>query len=170
MRVARSTLPLMAILAGVGLPALSQIQSPNPTSYSNYELLVYHAFFTRAQWLQSQAGRLDALGENGSFLRSTIMREAGLTAAEAASLNVIAADWSAGDLAISNAAKALVASGTAHYSPGLQSLAGQRKQVVADHVDQLKTAMGPARFAVLNAYAHRNTGGLAPPATAAGGR
>jgi hypothetical protein len=90
------------------------------------------------------------------------MREAGLTGQEAVNLNAIAADWSVGDLATNKAAVALIAAGArGSTSPALRNLAGQRKRVVADHIDQLKAALGPARFRVLDAYAHRNTSGLA---------
>ncbi len=142
----------IAALLGAGLPAPSQAQGQ--PAYPDSRLLVYDALFFRVMWLEGQANKLDSQGKNGAFMRSAISQQAGLTTQEEASLKAIAADWRGKESAIETASKALIAAGArGPTSAPLQNLAQQRKQMIADHINQLQAALGPARFAVLDGYA-----------------
>ncbi len=147
-----SRILVLAALLGAGLPAPSQAQGQS--TYPDSRLLVYDSLFFRVMWLEGQANKLVSQGKNDAFMRSAIRQQAGLTSQEEASLKAIAADWRANESAIETASKALIAAGArGPTSASLQSLAQQRKQMIADHINQLQTAFGPARFAVLDGYA-----------------
>jgi len=150
----RSLMPalLLAALLGGALPAPSK--TPSQSAYPDSRLLVYDALFFRVTWLEGQANKLASQGKSGAFMRSAIRQQAGLTTQEEASLKAIAADWRGKESAIETASKALIAAGArGPTSAPLQNLAQQRKQMIADHINQLQAALGPARFAVLDGYA-----------------
>jgi len=143
---------VLALLAAIVPPVLSQTTSqPSPI---DPEILLYHAFLFRVAWFQDQADELATEGKVDSFMRSTVQREASLTAQEAVYLNTIARDWRNKDLAILTAMRARPGARAGGSSPQLKDLAGQRLQNVVSHVSQLQSALGPARFPVLDYYVH----------------
>jgi len=124
------------------------------TTVPNY--ILYDRFLHRVMWYQGIADSLKAQGKNDSFMRSWIRMNAGLTAQEESTLEAIATDCEASTSAAISAAQALIPTAA---SPGvaqqIQALLSQRQQAVMSHMSQLQTAFGPARYAVLDAFAHR---------------
>jgi type IV pilus biogenesis protein CpaD/CtpE len=93
--------------------------------------------------------------------------QAGLTAQEGAALRAIAADWRAGDSSIVSTGQALVKAGAAANAVQLQALGVQRQQLVTTHINQLQSALGPARFQILDTFVRTTPttkGGTAAPA------
>jgi hypothetical protein len=149
----RSRILTAALLIGLGLPAFSQGQTP--ANYSDLQLRTYNAFFFRVTWLEAQADKLVSQGKKDSYMRSLVRNQVGLTAQEEAALKAVAADWKVRKTGIVSAAQALVAAGAkTSTSPALLGLRNQRDQMIAAHIDQVKTAFGPARFQTLDSFAH----------------
>lgn len=139
-------------LTVVSLPAYCQGQ-PAKQASAVPDYILYDHFLFRVTWLENQANNLKAKGKNDTFVRSWMRVNAGLTAEEESNLKAIAADCEAKTSATLSAAKALAS--TAASSAGaqqFQALLSQRQQTVLDHMNQLQTAFGPARYAVLDAF------------------
>jgi hypothetical protein len=141
------------LLAGLGFPALCQQQQPTQATPVP-DHAIYGAFLHRVKWLNDLADKYDSRGKAASavYFRSTLQRTAGLTAQEEAAVKAIAADWRAGDLSIVNAGQALVKAGATANSARLTALLKQRQQLVATHIGQLQSAMGAARFQMLDGF------------------
>lgn len=141
---------LQAMLVGAGCLALCQ--TPTPLSTENSRLLAYDKLFFRVMWLEDKGNQLVSQGKNGAYANSVLQRDYGLTEAEQAKLTVVAADWRDKFDAIQNQAKPLVAAGQkSTSSPALQELLAARLRVTSDHIDQLRGALGPMRFAAMDA-------------------
>jgi hypothetical protein len=87
-----------------------------------------------------------------AYFRSLVQMQAGLTDQEGAALKAIAADWRASDSGIVSTSQALVKAGAAANAVQLQALAAQRQQLVTTHISQLQSALGPARFQILDSF------------------
>jgi hypothetical protein len=147
-----SRLLVAGFLTAFSLPA--NCQSPPATNLTTVpDSVLYDHFMFRVTWLESQANNLKAEGKNDSSLRSWIQRNAGLTSRETANLKAISADYQTKTSAIVGAVQALATAGTnLASSQQAQSLLSQRQQTVLDHISQLQTAFGPARYAVLDSF------------------
>src|ERR1035437_10334242 len=142
----------LVVAAAMACPAWSQtIGQPSPV---DPQVVLYQFFFFRASWLQDQAAKLAASGQDGTGLSSFIQREARLTPQEAASLTAITTDWSEKDSAILGSIRALAAAAPGTSTPQLRQLAAQRLQNVVIHVNLLQSALGSTRFPVLDYYVH----------------
>lgn len=149
----------------------AQTAAPTPSTpfeagtgeYPMSELFLWSAFLTNTAWLQSQEARIEAAGGRSNFA-TQLQKDTGLTAREAAAVNSIAADWQAKDAANAAQVKALAANGARRSagSPELTALAYQRQQNIADHIDQIKAALGSFRFTLVNSYVHRGKTRQAP--------
>ena len=159
--------PVAAFLTVLSLPAYCQ--SPPASKLTNVpDFVLYDHFLFRVVWLENQANSLKAQGKDDTFMRSWMQTKAGLSDQETASLKAIATDCRATPSAIVSAVRSLAAAGANFAtSQQVQSLASQRRQTVLDHMGQLQTALGPARFAVLDAYVRQTVkipiGPAAPP-------
>jgi hypothetical protein len=139
---------------GLAFPAFTQDQSQS--HYSDTELATYNSFFFRVVWLEDEAGKVAVQGRDAGGIRSMIRKQAGLTAAEEAALKGVAADWNVRFSGIMTAARALMSDGArASTSPPLMALRNQRDRMIADHIDQLRSALGSDRFRLLNFFVHR---------------
>lgn len=153
-------LKLMHTLKLATLAALAAAVTPLPAQTGGQatsvdpQIVLYHFFFIRAAFLQDQAAKAVASGKDGSGLGQLIQRQAGLTAQEGASVTVIAGDWKSKDTAILSVARPLAGPAAAANAAQLQQLTAQRLQNIADHLNQLQSALGQARFAVLDYYVH----------------
>jgi hypothetical protein len=107
-------------------------------------------------WFQDIANNLKAQGKDDTFMRSWVRMNAGLTVQEESVLEAIAADCEANTSAAMSAAQALAPTAA---NPGvaqqIQSLQAQRQQTVLSHMSQLQSAFGPARYALLDAFARQ---------------
>ena len=109
--------------------------------------------FFHVNWAESVADRNASLGRPDSFMRSLIQNETGLNLVQAAALKSVAADWKAKMDPIQNSMRSMMAEGaTAKTSPALKALLGERDLMVADHIDQVRAALGAGRFATLRSY------------------
>jgi hypothetical protein len=103
-------------------------------------------------WLEDKASELVSQGKSGLFARSVIQGDYGLTDGEQALLLATAADWRTKSGAIQDQAKPLLAAGLSSVSSSaVQALLAARLGVTSDHIDQLEAALGPMRFAALDA-------------------
>jgi hypothetical protein len=170
-----SRILVTALLAGLGLPALCQQPQTSQAAQTTQaatplpDYAVYGAFLYRVKWLSDLADRYAARGKAASadYFRSLVRTQAGLTAQEGAALSAIAADWRAGDSGILNTAQGLAKAGAAANAAQLQALAVQRQQLVTSHISQLQSALGPARFQILDSFVRTTptaTSGAAAPA------
>jgi len=150
-----SRILVAAFLIVVSLPAYCQsLPAKQTTTVPDY--ILYDRFLHRVMWFQGIADNLKAQGKDDTFMRSWVKANAGLTAGEESTLKAIAADCEASTSAAMDAARALIPTAA---SPGvaqqIQALLSQRQQTVQDHVSQLQTALGPARYALLDAFARQ---------------
>lgn len=139
-----------ALLAVPGISTLSYSQvQPSP---QDAHLFAYDSFFFRVMWLEDKANQLVSQGKTDAYARFVIQKEFAPTDAQTASLKAIAADYRTQFNAIQKQAKALLTAGQkGSTSPQLGDLFNQRRQVTADHINQLQMALGPMRFAALDA-------------------
>ncbi len=134
------------LLATLGSVAICQTPQTDTVAF-------YAQFFFRVSWLEGQANKLESQGKDGTFLRSTMRRQVGLTAQEEAALKSVALDWSAKDAASIRAARTLISTGaTPPGSQQLLDIRSSRQAATLDHITQLQTAMGPARFHRLDGF------------------
>ena len=162
-----SRVPVAAFLIVLSLPAYCQ--SPPANTLTNVpDFVLYDHFLFRVVWLENQANSLKAQGKDDRFMRSWMQTKAGLSDQEIASLKAIAADCRNTTSAIVGSIQTLAAAGTSlAASPQAQSLVSQQRQAVLDHIGRLRTAFGPVRFGVLDAYVRDSvkirTGSPPPP-------
>ena len=147
-----SRLFVAGFLTALSLPAYCQ--SPPATDLATIpDPVLYDHFMFRVTWLESQANNLKAQGKSDSFLRSWIQVNAGLTSTGDDEPEGYSADYQTKTSAIVGAVQALATAGTnLASSQQAQSLLSQRQQTVQDHISQLRTAFGPARYAVLDSF------------------
>ena len=139
-----------ALWAGAAVVAFCQ--TPVQLSAENARLLAYDKLFFRVMWLEDQASWLVSQGMTGAYAHSVMQRDYGLTEGEQAQLIAVAADWRVKFRANQDQAKALMAAGqTGASSPALQELLAARFKVTSEHIDQLRAALGPMRFAAMDA-------------------
>jgi hypothetical protein len=150
MALMHSRVRVVALLAGLASAAFCQGPEVKPMAQVP-DYAMYDAFFFRVMALDQQADKLAAQGKDGSFTRSTVQRQASLTIQEESALKAIAADWSAKSLALAKAAQEARAAGNSQQAQDVQE---QRKQMTADHISQIQSAFGPARFRHLDGYVH----------------
>jgi len=159
----KKTLLMLLVLLGVSAaPAFCQGSQVNSVT-GVPDSVIYKLFFRVVLWYDGQAG-----GLGPAAMRSVIQQQAGLTAAEAASLVSVAKDWRSSDSSIEASIQALAATGAPANSAQGQGLAAQAGQNVLDHVAQLQGAFGPARFSLLDLYVRRKMQIAGPGATFAG--
>jgi hypothetical protein len=144
-------------LAAFAFPAICQ--KPQTEEVKQIpDFVIYDSFFYRVAWLDNHANSLSAQGKNDTSTRSAIRTQAELTSAEEAALKAIAADLRVKDDGIANATRALMAAGARiGNSRQLQDLRDQRQQLIADHIGQLRTALGTTRFSELDAFIRRTS-------------
>lgn len=119
---------------------------------------IYDSFFYRVAWLEKLSNTLISQGKNDTAPRSAIRTQAGLSIPEEAALKAIAADHGEKIAAIARASKALRAAGAQpSNSPQFEDLCKQREQTIADHIGQLREALGPERFRELDAFVRKTS-------------
>ncbi len=158
----------VSLLVAAGFPALCQDPQVQPLAPVPYYVL-YDEFLFRVTWLEQVANQLVAQGKDDTWARSSIRRGAQLTSEEEAALKAVAADWRQKSDAMTAANRALLAAHALDSSPqAQQDRANLRQQNVLDHVAQLQTAFGPARFKLFDVFVRRTAKvrppGVAPPA------
>jgi len=157
---------LLALATAVA--ALAQQQVPAQYASQIARLKAYDAFFFRVTWLQNKSSQLSSQGKSTAFADSVVQVEYGLTDAEQAQLASIAADCRAKSGAIQDQARPLLAAGqSSASSPTVQALLAALLGVTSDHIDQLQAALGPMRFAALDALVTK-TAAVSPPPGATG--
>jgi hypothetical protein len=143
----------------LGITTTGTCQDSIPRSPDDQRLLTYEALFRRVAWLEDKGSDLKAQGKSDAFARSVTRRDFGLTAQEQARLTAIAMDWLTKCQPIQDQAKVLISNGqSSTTSPALQSLLNERLAITQAHIDQLQTALGPLRFAAMNAIVMRPGG------------
>jgi hypothetical protein len=174
---------VVLLLTGFRFQAFCQTApaaAPSPKVPNN---IVYEAFFRKVLFLQDLAAKQDAQKKSGAAARSAIQKAVGLTDQETAILNALAADWKtqvAANLAtaaplIQAAHGQMTASGAAAPSvvQQLRGLESQRSAIDAAHIQQFQSAVGSARFAVIDAAVQATstvkTLKVPPPSAVAGG-
>jgi hypothetical protein len=151
---------MVLLLTGFCFQALCQtapVAAPPQVPYN----IVYESLFHKILFLESVRKKLDSQGKSGADARSVIQRTLALTDQETATLKALAADWqtqraanqSATAAAFQAAHNQIVASGAAAASAlqQIQSVRSQRNAIDAAHIQQFQTAVGSARFAVIDA-------------------
>jgi hypothetical protein len=137
------------VWVALGVPAACQ------TTHTASVTDLYSQFFFQVVFLEDEANRLKGQGQDDSYIRSTIQRQAGLTGAQGVAVASIALDWQSQDAALLAAARALAATGANSYnSPRMLDLQNQRQAIVLDHINQLQTSLGTAVFQRLDAFVH----------------
>jgi hypothetical protein len=111
--------------------------------------VLYDSFFFRVAWFERIAQQQEAKGGDGSSPRSVIRRQAGLKPAEEQALRAVAIDYRSRLDAINAEARAAVLARAQFDS---RTAASQRRQLVLDHIDQLRSAVGPRTFLRLDTY------------------
>lgn len=133
--------------------------APEPSALSSAQrvrLAPYNAFFSRFWWLEDRAAYLDHYqGPIGSWTRTAAAREFGMTVSEHALVSPIVADWQANNSALADQARKISDGGRVTRSPAFQSVEESRLKMLADHIDQLQAALGPARWEVLEALVRK---------------
>lgn len=152
----------LAVLIACAAASGAFSQSGSPAKVVAEEVL-YRAFFSRVIWLDDVGRQINAKGHDGSSARGTVRKEAGLTAAEEAALKNVAQEWRDQNQAILAQIRALHVGGAASDPQKAAQLVAQRRQAVMDRKDELRGILGPARFALLDAYI-RSTSPVRPPA------
>jgi hypothetical protein len=102
--------------------------------------VLYESFFYHVAFVERAAQSVDAKGKSGDSGRRAFANDLGLTPRQLSAINPIAADC------IGGVAQILKGATTASAAASQ----GQRQQVVADHVQQLRSAFGGG-FAGLDA-------------------
>jgi hypothetical protein len=147
------------LLLTLGMTTAVRSQDSIPRSPGDQRLLTYEALFRRVAWLEDKGSDLKAQGKSDAFARSVTRKDFGLTAQEQARLTAIAMDWVTKCQPIQDQAKVLILNGqSSTTSPALQSLLNERLAITQAHIDQLQTALGPLRFAAMNAIVMRPGG------------
>jgi hypothetical protein len=134
--------------------------SVSPSTFATGQL--YHALFKQVAIFQQMANALQAKGKNNSGALHEVKRRVGLTDAEEAALNTIAATSIAAFEAGEKSANAIVTQFVNQNAKGTpmptalqqqyQAQKGQDLQAVLSAVQQLQTAFGQARFQILDNY------------------
>jgi hypothetical protein len=151
-----------ALLICLAAGALGQGQ-PQPIAQQS-RLMAYVTFFVRVSWIADRAATLVAQAKNPTSIRSSIGRDFDLTDAEQALVIAIGSDWGARIEANQAKAEVLHAAGQSiSSSPELQGLLAARLDMTWDHISQLQAALGPARFAALDALVTQPRTRSAPP-------
>jgi hypothetical protein len=138
---------LLVISLAVAVYAQGPVAFAAATPASNAAL--YDSFFFRVAWFEKIAQEQQAKGRDGSAPRSVIRREAGLKPTEAQALKAVATDYRSRLEVINAEARA---AGPAGARLDSQAFASRRKQLVFDHIDQLRSALGPRTFLRLDMY------------------
>lgn len=156
---------VFGLLVGLGAPSFSQDAAVRPRPPVPYHI-VYDSFFFRVLGFEKQADEYAAQGKDDSGLRSQIRRQAGLTAVEDAILKNVARDYGVKNEVLLETMKTLAKGGMRpDQSLELRELLGQREKNVLDHVAQLRSALGPAQFKLLDMYVRRSST-VRPPLSA----
>lgn len=151
---------VVLLLGGFCFQALCQtapVAAPPQVPY----VIVYEGLFHKTLFLEGVAAKLDAKKKDSSGARAVIQNMLGLTSQEAATLKALAADWQT-QMAANQAATAaafqaahnqIVAAGaaTAAQTQAIQAVRTQRWAIDTAHIQQLQSAVGAARFAVIDA-------------------
>jgi hypothetical protein len=157
-----SRLLVFGLLVGLGAPIFCQETSIRPRPPVPYHI-VYDSFFFRVMWFEKLADQYAAQGKDDSGLRSQIRQQAQLTAAEDETLKSVARDYSLKNDVLLETMRIFAKAGTRpDQSPELRDLLSQREKNVLDHVAQLRSALGPAQFKLLDMYVRR-TSTVRPP-------
>lgn len=140
------------------LPLCSCLAAQTATAAAISDSVLYRAFFAKVASWQRLAQKETAKGIANGPAKNAIKKDAGLTDSEDASLESIVTDYRAGLQALDQRSSQLAAQYRPPNSPPpsvqqqLNLLYEQRQQLISDHMNQLKTAFGPSRFAILDAY------------------
>ena len=162
MKVLARFLVLGLMVGGLGVPVFCQDAPVRPRPPVPYHI-VYDSFFFRVMWFEKQADQYVAQGKDDGGLRSRIRRQAGLTAVEDATLKNVARDYSLKNDVLLDTMRTFAKAGMRpDQSPELRDLLSQREKNVLDHVAQLRSALGPAQFKLLDMYVRR-TSTVRPP-------
>jgi hypothetical protein len=161
------------LLAAFVIPAVCQVAPGPPPSNVNSvtgvpTYVLYRFFFFKVMYLQDLADKQKAKGQDDSFYRHWLQRQAGLTTQQETQLNAIASDWRTNDAAILGQIQQMAAAGGA-ASPQFQTLRNQSEQLLLDHLSQLQTGFGPGSFYQLDLYVKR-TSNISGPGVTNGGK
>jgi hypothetical protein len=130
-------------------------QTQSPPTYSDADLMAWSGFFHWVNWYESIADRDVAQGYSDAAPRGQIQRTVGLTTLETAALKAVAVDWKAQWDAIMVTTRSMMANGaTAASPPALLAVRNRRDAMIADHINQLLSALGASHFARLSNYVH----------------
>jgi hypothetical protein len=126
------------------------------------DTVLYNEFFGRVIWLDDIGRQIDAKGSDGTRAKAKTRRQAGLTVAEEATLKIVAKKWQEQNRAIRDKLTIIRASGVTPDSHQLEQIIAERRQIVLDGIAELRTLLGPTRFAQLDGYV-RLTSVARPP-------
>ena len=135
-----------ALLICLAAQALCQAQTQ--LTEQQARIMAYDSFFLRVMRIP----------------RSSIGRDFGLTDSDLAAVIAVATDWGVKFDGIDKQARQLLAAGqSSSSSPELQGLLAERLNMTSDHIARLQAALGPARFAALEALVTQPRTAAAPP-------
>lgn len=127
---------------------------------------MYGAFFSYVRFLDDMADTEQARGLDARWPRGKIKRDAGLTDQEESILKGINRHCNAAVKALDQKVGEIERQLRAKYTPNTlpkevwqqySDFSKQRRQIVLEHVQQLKSAFGAERFRILDSYARRAT-------------
>jgi hypothetical protein len=121
---------------------------------------LYYFFFTRLLAQDDAAVRQEAKGKGFGSYRTVYSREAGLTDDEGAIMNQVALDWKRQEDDIESRRQAVVDAQRAEPNPPRNLITGaefsqfgkEQNDNTDEHIDELKSQLGEASFAKLDAY------------------
>ena|SRR5579884_2498038 len=144
------------------LSLLGQNSPPPATSASSElltvprrsaEYLMYEALFWHMVMQEKFADRIEADGHDARFTRAMTRKAVGLTIAEDNLLKSVAKDWLAKDRACRDQMLQLSKAASRSDRMALwQKIQDQEQAIMAEHIAQLQSGLGPDRFALLDAW------------------
>ena len=137
------------LLRGTRLPTVTQVK-PAPDD------VLYRMLFHEAVGLETFGDQLEAKGHTSKFIRAQVQEHAELTTHEATLLKKVSKDWIAKEMIYFQERGAIMNSGQPVSITAPQQVALKAKFDADElaEINQLKTSLGPDRFAVLDHFVH----------------
>jgi len=140
----------------------AQARPQQPHTKAVPDHVLYSIFFRQIANLDQAANKMDSEGKNGNELRTHVQRAAGLQESEGVILKQVAADCNKALRDNEAQAREIITRMHAQYPKGaylklappaeLVQLDEDRKQIVNEHITQLRTALDEPSFARLDGY------------------
>ncbi len=153
----RKALAVWVFCAALPIGAVAQTAATAPKVSDAF---LYHCFFAEVASWERLADREPLTGPKSGAARHHIKAQAQLTDQEETVLKAIAKSYRAGFGPIRDRARQIAATYGSRELPAgvlkeLAELAQQRRELMAKHLQQLRSALGPVRFQLLDAYVRK---------------